>query len=230
MIERAFPHAVFFVAGFPVRDTAFASFAVTAVLLLLAALLSRRLTVVPSTFQATGEVILEVLEKEIQTLTDVPAKRLVPVVGALALFLMGSAVLGLVPGVGSPTRDLSVAAALAAVVFVSVHVYGTSTLGGRRYLRRLLEPLWVLLPFNVIGEITRTVALALRLFGNMLSGELLVATLFTVAGLFVPVLLQVFGLLIGFIQAYVFTLLSIVYIAAALRPLGSGAEREGETL
>ena len=136
-------------------------------------------------------------------------------------FIAAGAILGQLPGVASPTSNLAAASALAAVVFVAVPVAGIHARGPRAYLRHYLRPNPLLFPLHVISELSRTLALALRLFGNMMSGHLVVALLVALAGLFLPVPLMALDLLIGLLQAYIFTILACVYIGAAIR-VGKG--------
>jgi len=230
-VDRTFPFVLFEIGGVPIRDTVVVTWVLMAVLAGVSFLGTRRLRDRPGPLQNALEAVVEAIEGLVRETTDFDPRHFIPFIGTLGLFLMVADSVSLFPGVGSPTRDLSTTSALAAIVFVSVHVYGVRLAGVRDYLRTYVEPSWLLLPFNVIGEITRTVALALRLFGNMLSGELIVAILLLVAGLLVPVPMQLLGLLIGVIQAYVFTLLAMVYIAAGLqhgRP-GHRVPQGGET-
>jgi len=126
-------------------------------------------------------------------------------------------VIDIVPGVVAPTSSLTTPVALALCVFVAVPVFGIRNRGVTEYFRHYLRPSPFMLPFNIIGEVSRTVALAIRLFGNMMSGHLVVAILLSLAPLLFPVAMQVFGLLIGVIQAYVFAVLALVYIASGAR-------------
>jgi F-type H+-transporting ATPase subunit a len=142
--------------------------------------------------------------------------RVLPFIGTLWLFIVFANLAGLIPGLSSPTRDLSVTSALAAIVFVAVHVYGMRELGWRAYLRRYLEPSPILLPFHLVSEITRTLALAIRLFGNMMSLETAAALLLLVAGLLVPVPLLLLHVVEALVQAYIFGMLALIYIGGAL--------------
>lgn len=150
-----------------------------------------------------------------------------PFVGTLFLFILASNVLGVVPGFQPPTGSLTTAAALALAVFVAVPVFGISQVGLRRYLRTYLEPVPIMLPFTVLGEVTRTLALAVRLFGNVMSSSLVIAVLLVVAPLAFPVLMQVLGLLMGVLQAYIFTVLALVYIAAGMSESGKRLSKGG---
>lgn len=217
-LESAFPRAVFTLFGLEIRDVVVVTWAIMGGLALFSYFATRRLRDQPGTFQNAAEAAVELIESLVGELTQHPAGRFVPFIGTLALYLGAANLVSIIPRVGAPTRDLNTALALAGLVFLSVHYFGWKVVGPKAYLRTYVEPFWPLLPFNIVGEISRTIALALRLFGNMLSGDLIIAVLMLLAGLLVPVLMQLFGLLIGFIQAYVFTLLTMVYIGAALQP------------
>jgi F-type H+-transporting ATPase subunit a len=136
-------------------------------------------------------------------------------------------VLGVIPGLNAPTRDVNTPLALALVVFFSVHYFGIREKGLVDYLQDLASPIF-LLPLEIIGQISRTLSLSLRLFGNMISAELIVAIIFALVPLFVPLPLVGLGIFTGLLQAYIFTALAAVYIASAIRAneaqIGGGAE------
>ncbi len=155
---------------------------------------------------------------------DVP--RVLPFVGTLWLFILASNLLGLVPGLSSPTRDLSVTAALAAIVFIAVHVYGVRAGGWGGYLRHYLSPNPIMLPFHLISEVTRTLALAVRLFGNMMSLEMAALLVLLVAGLLVPVPLLLLHVVEALVQAYIFGMLALIYIASALEAHRARGQRD----
>lgn len=158
------------------------------------------------------------------------AVRFVPFVGTLFLFISTTSLLGLLPGYVPPTSSLSTSAALAASVFLAVPLYGIASRGLRNYLGDYLKPTPLMLPFHLLGELSRSVALAVRLFGNMLSGTVLLAVLLVVAPLFFPVLVSLLGLLVGQIQAYIFAVLAMVYLASAAQSHEAVAKaREGES-
>ena len=141
----------------------------------------------------------------------------IPFAGTLFLFIAVSNTLDVVPGWHAPTGSLSTTAALAGCVAVSVPVFGIRKSGLRGYLRHYCSPTFLMAPFHLMSEFSRTIALAVRLFGNIMSGSMVVALLLAIVPLFIPVLMQVLGLLIGLIQAYIFSILATVYIAAAVR-------------
>lgn len=182
-------------------------------------LMSRDLTsgIGISRWQALLESIVVVIKNQIEEATQQKADIYLPFIGTLFLFIVVSNVISVVPGIHPPTASLSTTAALACCVFVAVPIFGITTRGFKSYLRYYLQPTPLMLPFNIIGELSRTLALAIRLFGNIMSGSLIVAILLSLSPLFFPVVMQAFGLLIGVIQAYVFAILALVYIASAAR-------------
>ncbi|MBB5214956.1 F0F1 ATP synthase subunit A [Parapusillimonas granuli] len=161
------------------------------------------------------EILIEQIRKQIQDVGGGDPGRYLPFIGTLFLFILASNVLGVVPGFTSPTGSLSTAAALAICVLVAVPFYGIADQGLLGYLRHYLRPTPLMAPLNVLGEISRTVALAIRLYGNVMSGTVIVAILLSIAPLIFPILLQLLGLLTGVVQAYIFAVLAMVYIAAA---------------
>ena len=143
------------------------------------------------------------------------ADRYLPFVGTLYLFIAISGLLAVVPGFHPPTGSLSTTAALATCVFIAVPLYGIRAEGIANYLKHYIQPSILMLPFHLMGELTRTLALAVRLFGNVLSGVTLGAIIIGIAPFFFPVLLQILELLIGQVQAFIFAILATVYIASA---------------
>jgi len=168
-----------------------------------------------------GQNLLEILvvgmAREIEDIGLRPARDFLPFLGTLFVFVLFSNLLAVVPGYRAPTGSLSTTTALAACVFVAVPWWGIKRHGLRGYLRLYLQPSPLMLPFNIFGELSRTLALAVRLFGNIMSGAMIVGILLSVAPLFFPVIMNLLGLLIGVIQAYIFAVLAAVYIAAAAR-------------
>jgi len=182
-------------------------------------LVTRRLSSGPPTSRAQNflEVLIAYMRQQIREISQDEPDRYLVFVGSLFLFIAASTVLGMVPGYRPPIGSLSTTAALAICVFVAVPVYGISRQGVRKYLKHFVQPNPIMLPFNVIGELSRTLALAVRLFGNVMSGSLIVAILIGLVPLFFPIVMQAFGLLIGMIQAYIFAVLAMVYIASGAR-------------
>lgn len=193
------------------------TWAVMLVLTVVSWLVTRRFT--SSTVITRGQNVLEVLvtglRDQIQEVGDQKPERYLPFVGTLFLFSAGCNLLTIMPGFAAPTGSLSTTAALATCVFVAVPAFGISRQGLRNYLQQYLQPSVFMLPFNIIGELSRTLALAVRLYGNTMSGTVIAAILLSFVPLFVPVAMQAFGLLTGMIQAYIFSVLAMVYIASA---------------
>lgn len=168
-----------------------------------------------------GQLLLELVVTEIREQIGEAAPGdpddYLAFVGTIFLFCAGAALLAVVPGYVPPTASLSTASALAACVFVAVPAFGIARRGWREFLKDYVRPTPLMLPFHLIGELSRTLALAVRLFGNMMSGQLLVAIVLSVVPFLFPAVLQAFGLLIGIIQAYVFAVLALVYLVSAVR-------------
>jgi F-type H+-transporting ATPase subunit a len=171
------------------------------------------------------EALVTVIREQIREVSSQAPGRYLPFVGTLFLFIAMANLLSIVPGYRPPTGSLSTTAALATCVFLAVPLYGIASRGLRGYLRRYVRPTVLMLPFNVIGELSRTLALAVRLYGNMMSGTVIAAILIGFVPLFVPLLMQLLGLLTGMIQAYIFAVLAMVYIASATQAM---RERDAE--
>lgn len=182
-------------------------------------LISRKLRsdIQMSRWQNLLEVLVTMIREQIREASRQDPRLYLPFIGTLFLFILFLNVIDIIPGVTAPTTSLSTTAALAFSVFVAVPIFGIARQGFWGYLSHYTKPSLLMLPFNIIGELSRTIALAIRLFGNMMSGSLIVGILLSLAPLFFPVLVQAFGLLIGVIQAYVFSILALVYIASGQR-------------
>jgi F-type H+-transporting ATPase subunit a len=179
---------------------------------------TRRLSVTaPSRAQAALEGVVLALQGAINDAAPGQSVRLLPFIGTLWLFIGAANLIGLVPGLRAPTGELSVTVALALMVFAAVHWFAIRTDGLRAHLRHYLEPNPVLLPFHVLGEITRTLAMAVRLFGNLLSLEMAALLVLLVAGFLAPVPLLLLHIVEALVQAYIFGTLALVYIAGALQ-------------
>jgi F-type H+-transporting ATPase subunit a len=171
----------------------------------------------PTGWQLSAEFLVEHLEGIMRDMFGRDPRPFTPLVVTLAMYIGTANLLGLVPGLRSPTADFSTTAALAAIVFFAVPVYGIRARGLRGYLRHYLEPSPLLLPLEIITEFSRTLALAVRLFGNVMSEELVIAVLLSLAGLLVPVPIMLLAVLTGVVQAYIFSILTVVYLSAAVR-------------
>jgi F-type H+-transporting ATPase subunit a len=163
------------------------------------------------------EIVVTAIQSQIEDVGLAHPEKYVGFLGTLFLFVATSSLCTVIPGFEPPTGSLSTTVALALCVFVAVPLYGIKEQGLGRYLESYVEPTPMMLPFNIIGEASRTLALAVRLFGNMMSGAMIVGILLTITPFFFPIVMTVLGLLTGMVQAYIFSILAAVYIAAATR-------------
>ncbi|MBN2365352.1 MAG: F0F1 ATP synthase subunit A [Calditrichaeota bacterium] len=170
-----------------------------------------------SRWQNFLEAVVSTIKGQIKDVVHSGAEEYLPFIGTLFLFISLSNFLIFVPGYHPPTGSIYTAGGLAICVFFAVPVYGIAKRGIWGYLKHYISPSPFMLPFNIIGEFSRTLSLAIRLFGNIMSGSLIVAILLSIVPLFVPVVMEILGLLIGQIQAYIFAVLAMVYIASATR-------------
>jgi F-type H+-transporting ATPase subunit a len=181
-----------------------------------------------SRLQSGLEALVQGIRDQIEEVAPGESGRLLPFLGTLFLLIFTANVLAIVPFYAPPTGSLSTTSALAICVFFAVPAFGIARTGILEYLRNYLRPSPLMLPFHVIGELSRTVALAVRLFGNMMSGSLLSGLLLALTPLFLPIALQALGLLTGVVQAYVFAILALIYIASGVRQSGGSTERRPE--
>jgi F-type H+-transporting ATPase subunit a len=170
-----------------------------------------------SRWQAALEIIVTTIEAQIKEAGLSHAQKYLPFLGTLFLFIALSSLGTMIPGFEPPTGSLSTTTALAACVFLAVPCFGIAEQGLRGYLKTYTEPTILMLPFNIISELSRTLALAVRLFGNMMSGVMIIGILLTITPLLFPLVMLALGLLTGMVQAYIFSILAAVYIAAATR-------------
>lgn len=161
------------------------------------------------------ETAVSVIADQIREIGLAAPDIYLPFLGTLFLFIATANLLSVLPGYEPPTASLSTTAALATCVFFAVPFYGIAERGFKGYFSRFLRPNPIMLPFNLLSELTRTLALAVRLFGNVMSESVVAGILLSVAPLFFPVLVKLLGLLTGIVQAYIFAVLAAVYIAAA---------------
>jgi F-type H+-transporting ATPase subunit a len=208
---------VFEVGPLVITNTVVTSWAITVVIGLLAWLLSRRLRIEPGPLQTAVEGIVISIEDAVAAVAPQHARRIMPFIGSLWIFLVIANLSGLIPGLHSPTRDLSATAALALLVFLSTHWFGIRIEGIKNYLHHYLTPSPILLPFHLISEITRTVALAVRLFGNMMSLEMAAMLILLVAGFLAPVPILMLHIIEALVQAYIFGMLALIYIAGGIQ-------------
>jgi len=193
------------------------TWAVMAVLVIGSWLVTRQLSTDRqiSAWQNILEMLVTGIQDQISEISRQKAARYMPFIGTLFIFIAFCNLLTVVPGYASPTASLSTTAALAICVFISVPLFGIAQKGLGSYLKQYIQPTIFMLPFNIMGELSRTLALAVRLFGNIMSGSKIVAILLAIIPFVFPVILQLLGLLTGMIQAYIFAVLAMVYIASA---------------
>ena len=189
--------------------------ALTASSLLITRRLSADLKI--SRWQNLLEIVVDGLRTQIREVGLTEPRKYLGFLGTLFLFIALSNLCTILPFYEPPTGSLSTTAALAISVFIAVPAYGIAEAGLGGYLKSYLEPTFLMLPFNIIAELTRTLALAVRLFGNIMSGTMIIAILLSVTPLIFPILMTLLGLLTGMVQAYIFSVLATVYIAAATR-------------
>ncbi len=194
------------------------TWAVMALLTLAAWLITRRLGSGAriSRWQSALEILITGIDKQIGEAGLRAPAAYIGFIGTLFLFIATANLLTILPGYEPPTGSLSTTAALALSVFVAVPIFAIGQHGWRDYLHSFLQPTPIMLPFNIIGEFSRTLALAVRLFGNMMSGTMIIGILLTITPFFFPAAMSALGLLTGMVQAYIFSILATVYIAAAV--------------
>ncbi|MCA9320389.1 MAG: F0F1 ATP synthase subunit A [Planctomycetes bacterium] len=200
-----------------------------AILLLLAIgskLITRRLSkgLGRSRWQNLLEVVVTSIVHQIKEVGLRHPKKYLSFLGTLFLFVGASSLCIIIPWYEPPTASLSTTVALALCVFIAVPFFGIEEQGVRGYLKSYVEPTFIMLPFNLISEVSRTLALAVRLFGNMMSGAMIVGILLTITPFIFPIVMTTLGLLTGVVQAYIFTILAAVYIASATRSRKSSSE------
>jgi F-type H+-transporting ATPase subunit a len=177
-----------------------------------------------ASLQNAAEAVIVAIETAIaEVLPAASVRRVLPFVASLWLFVLVANLVGLIPELHAPTRDLSATAALATLVFCSTHWFAIREHGLRLHLQHYLQPSVILLPFHIISELTRTLALAIRLFGNMMSLEMAALLVLLIAGFLVPVPLLMLHVIEAVVQAYIFGMLALIYIAGALE------SHDGET-
>lgn len=185
-------------------------------LMLVALLLRTRLQGQDNLWRTAAEAVYGVIESAVKDVIPNQYQQVTPFIASLWVFLVLANLLGLIPGLSSPTGDLSVTAALALIVFASVHWFGIRNCGLGPYLKQYLSPSPIMLPFNLISEISRTLALAIRLFGNIMSLEMAALLVLLVAGFLVPVPLLMLHIVEALVQAYIFGILALLYISGGL--------------
>ena len=226
--DSLFIQPIFELGPVQLTSTVITTWVVIAIIGGLAWLATRRLQMSPGRLQTLIEAIVSIIEESIRDIAPQHFRQIMPFIGSLWVFLVIANLIGLIPGMHSPTRDLSATAAIAFLVFLSVHWYGIRIQGLKNYLRHYLSPSPILLPFNLISEVTRTIALAVRLFGNMMSLEMIALLILLVAGFLVPVPILMLHIVEALVQAYIFGMLALIYVAGGLQSQQLRIQKQGE--
>jgi F-type H+-transporting ATPase subunit a len=200
----------------PVTAPVLVTWAIIAVVTVASILLSRRLSLAPGKTQTALELLVETIDQQIRDTMQTGPATYRALIGTLFIFVLIANWCALLPGVTPPTAHLETDAALALIVLGATIFYGIRSRGAMGYLASFAEPSWVMIPLNVVEQITRTFSLVVRLFGNVMSGVFVVGILLSLAGLLVPIPLMALDLLTGAVQAYIFAVLSMVFIGAAI--------------
>ncbi|MDY0414945.1 MAG: F0F1 ATP synthase subunit A [Pseudomonas sp.] len=209
---------VFHIGHWPVNATIVNTWIVMVLLVGISMLVTRNLRAdtAPGRWRSALELIVTTIQSQIEEVTRSGARHVLYFSGSLFLFIATSNVLTVIPGFAPPTSSLSTTVALTLSVLVAIPLFGIVNGGVRQYLHTFIEPSLIMLPFNIIGEFSRGISLAIRLYGNVMSGAVIAAILLSIAPFFFPVVMDMLGLLTGFIQAYIFAILATVYISSAM--------------
>ena len=212
------PNVVFQIFGMQITDTVSSTWMIMVIMILLAWWVGKKAPVVL-------EMIVDFLNDSLSDVMGMSAMPYVPFIGTFFLFIAAANIFSLIPGINNPARDINTPAALAITVALSVYYFGIRSRGLWGYLKSLAEPVVVLLPFELIGHFTRVLSLTLRLFGNVVSIELIVAIIFSLLPAVLPSVMAVYGAATGLIQAYIFSVLTASYIGAGVAANEEFAEK-----
>ena len=219
---------VFTIGPVPITEPVVVTWGIMAALALGGWLATRSLAVVPSRRQTVIEVIVGAIEDQIRSTMRVAPAPYLPLLGTLFMFILAANWSSLIPGVDPPTAHVETDAALGLIVFFAIIYFGISTRGPLGYLKTFADPTIVMIPLNVVETFTRTFSLIVRLFGNVMSGVFIIAIVLSLAGLLVPIPLMALDLLTGAVQAYIFTVLAMVFIGSAATQSRAGRSNEQE--
>lgn len=216
--EEIAPKVVFSLGPLQVTSTVINTWIMILSLSIGAYFLGRSFKVRPTMLQNAIEWLVEAIQNIIaENVGTNDTNLFLPIVGTLAIFIGVANLLGLIPGLQSPTPDINTPLAMAIIVFFSVPYFGIRSQGLWGYLKHYVEPIFLMLPIEIASEIARTFSLTFRLFGNILGEEIIIAILFIIAPFIVPVPMMLFSIFTGVLQAYIFTLLTCVYIGGAVK-------------
>ena len=217
MIESPLATKTLFTIGpLPITEPVVVTWGLMAALALAGWLATRSLALRPSRYQAALELIVSGIEDQIHGTMRVPPKPFVPMIGTMLVFILTANWSSLVPGIEPPTAHIETDAALGLIVFLAIIYFGIRARGVGGYLKTFAEPTVIMIPLNVVEQFTRTFSLIVRLFGNVMSGVFVIGIVLSLAGLLVPIPLMALDLLTGAVQAYIFAILAMVFIAGAV--------------
>lgn len=205
----------------PITEMVIVTWVIMALLFVFALIVTRRLSLTATKSQTTLEILVGTVDAQIRDTMQVEPGPYRALIGTIFLFILFANWSSLVPGVEPPTSHLETDTALALIVFFATIFYGIRTRGLGGYLSTFAEPSWIMIPLNLVEQITRTFSLIVRLFGNIMSGVFVIGIVLSLAGLLVPIPFMALDLLTGTIQAYIFTVLAMVFIGAAVSEGGS---------
>ncbi|WP_338468172.1 F0F1 ATP synthase subunit A [Novosphingobium sp. ZN18A2] len=208
----------------PITAPVIATWGIMAAMMLGSLLVTRRLKLRPGKAQAAFELVTRALDRQIADIVQADPAPYRALIGTIFLFILAANWSSLIPGVHPPTSRIETDAALALIVFFATIWHGIRANGPLGYLRTFAEPSWIMAPLNLVEQVTRTFSLLVRLFGNVMSGVFVVGIVLSLAGLLVPIPLMALELLTGAVQAYIFAILSTVFIAAAVRDTSQQTE------
>ena len=207
---------LFFLGPVPIGAQVVTTWAIIVLLFLASRWITPRLTLKPGRTQALAELLVTTLQGQIRDTLSADPQPYLPLIGTLFIYILCANLSSLVPGNQAPTAHIETDAALALIVFCAVIVFGIRSRGLAGYLKSFADPSWVMLPLNLVETLTRTLSLMVRLFGNMMSGAFVIGIVLSLAGLFVPIPFMALDVLVGIIQAYIFSVLALVFIGAAI--------------
>jgi F-type H+-transporting ATPase subunit a len=207
---------LFFVGPIPITEPVVVTWVIMLLLAGFGYVATRRLTLLPSKTQAVLEMVVEAIDGQVRDTMQVDPVPYRALIGSIFIYVLVANWSSLVPGIEPPTAHLETDAALALIVLAATIGYGLKTRGVRGYLKTFAEPSWVMIPLNLVEQITRTFSLIVRLFGNVMSGVFVIGIVLSLAGLLVPIPLMALDLLTGAVQAYIFAVLATVFIGAAI--------------
>lgn len=210
------PSVVFRIGPIPIAGPVVTTWIIMVLMALGSRLATRRLRLHPDLPQTALEAVIVAVSGQIEEVMRGDPGPFLPLLGTLFIYLCVANLSGVVPGVRAPTASLETPAALAATVFFAVHYFGVRSRGILGYLASFAQPKLIMLPLNIVSGVTRTFSLMVRLFGNIMSGEFLIALVVALAGLIVPIPLMALEILVAIVQAYIFTVLAAVFIGAAV--------------